>query len=54
LAKADVLILDLEDSVVAAQKQIARERVEAHLNGGLPPRRIRPLRDFDGLLGLAC
>jgi len=30
-AKADVLILDLEDSVVAAQKQVARERVAAHL-----------------------
>jgi citrate lyase subunit beta/citryl-CoA lyase len=30
-AEADVLILDLEDSVVPAQKQVARERVAAHL-----------------------
>jgi len=30
-AKADVLILDLEDSVVAAQKEVARARVAAHL-----------------------
>jgi citrate lyase subunit beta/citryl-CoA lyase len=30
-AKADVLILDLEDSVAPSQKQIARERVAAHL-----------------------
>jgi len=30
-AKADVLIFDLEDSVVAAQKEVARARVAAHL-----------------------
>jgi citrate lyase subunit beta / citryl-CoA lyase len=30
-AKADVLILDLEDSVAPSQKQVARERVRAYM-----------------------
>jgi citrate lyase subunit beta/citryl-CoA lyase len=34
-AKADVLILDLEDSVAPSQKQIARERVAAHLKNSV-------------------
>jgi citrate lyase subunit beta/citryl-CoA lyase len=41
-AKADVLILDLEDSVAPSQKQVARERVAAHLKS-LPERGVTQL-----------
>jgi citrate lyase subunit beta / citryl-CoA lyase len=58
--KADVLILDLEDSVVAAQKQVARARVAAHLEKSTergPTQlwvRINPVDSPEAMLDLAA
>jgi citrate lyase subunit beta / citryl-CoA lyase len=59
-AKADVLILDLEDSVVAAQKQVARDRVAAHLEKSIERGatqlwvRINPVNLPEAMMDLAA